>query len=674
MFGVVLMMSAVGTGIGTVVAPPLRRRVREEWILAGSLVVPSVPLVFAARSYGRGALIAAATAVAAASACGRLAFDSLLQRDGADVARGRAFARFETRFQLLWVLGGRARRRLSRATAGGASSWSRSCCCSPGSRTSARSAGRSSGGGTRRRIRRPAKSDATRAARVERADAHRGASDHRRRAAGDARGRPARLRRRRRARPNGPTAGCAPSSIARGAPSTPATMVGCTRAYSFELTMPGGALVPVAAVSAVAVQPTHRRRGVLTADDGRAARRRPSARRDRRGAHRVGEHDLRALRVRARRPGGSAARSTAADGRFARPVADPGRVRMVARGEADAIYQRVYEDVRRARAGAVSRPDFWWPEVFWVTEPGHALFDAVHEDATVTPTATSRTRSRASGTAASPTGSLRCGTSRRRTTATRPRCGSTCSASTSSSRSPRPTCRPTSRCGSSSPTAASCAPTYLIDSVWVLPLDAAALLAARTYSASGKLVIEIVDPDGSVYAGRARRGSRRRPRCRAARSAAPDLSCSRANVGRACRSAGRRGRRSWPRRRGRRAHAGRDRARRRHVRNHAGARDRELVLAATGCSRARRAPPPAPRPPRRAGERDRARSVARRCHRRAARGRGGRRRCVAGSARPSTAVIATSAAAVEPLRVLLGRERQRPAYRSPCRGGAPGSR
>jgi MFS family permease len=106
MFGVVLLLSAVGTGLGTVVAPALRKRVREEWILAGSLVVPSIPLVFAARSYGRTGLIVAATAIAAASSCGRLAFDSLLQRDGADVARGRAFARFETRFQLLWVVGG----------------------------------------------------------------------------------------------------------------------------------------------------------------------------------------------------------------------------------------------------------------------------------------------------------------------------------------------------------------------------------------------------------------------------------------------------------------------------------------------------------------------------------------------------------------------------------------
>jgi MFS family permease len=105
-YGLVLMMSMVGTAIGTVLAPLLRRRTREEWILAGSLVVPGIPLVFAARAYGRAALVVAAMAVAAASAAGRLAFDSLLQRDGADAARGRTFARFETRFQLVWVLGG----------------------------------------------------------------------------------------------------------------------------------------------------------------------------------------------------------------------------------------------------------------------------------------------------------------------------------------------------------------------------------------------------------------------------------------------------------------------------------------------------------------------------------------------------------------------------------------
>ena len=105
-FGLVLVAAAVGNGLGSVVAPLLRKRVREEWILAGSLVAPAVPLLFAARAYGRLSLVFAAGAVAGSAALVRLAFDSLLQRDGADAARGRAFARYETRFQIVWVLGG----------------------------------------------------------------------------------------------------------------------------------------------------------------------------------------------------------------------------------------------------------------------------------------------------------------------------------------------------------------------------------------------------------------------------------------------------------------------------------------------------------------------------------------------------------------------------------------
>jgi hypothetical protein len=104
-YGLVLIGSAVGNGIGTIIAPLLRRKLREEWILAGSLVVPAIPLIFAARSYGRVSLVFAAGAVAAGAASARLAFDSLLQRDGHEAARGRAFARFETRFQVVWVIG-----------------------------------------------------------------------------------------------------------------------------------------------------------------------------------------------------------------------------------------------------------------------------------------------------------------------------------------------------------------------------------------------------------------------------------------------------------------------------------------------------------------------------------------------------------------------------------------
>ena len=51
-----------------------------------------------------GAAILAAT-VALASTTGKLAFDSLVQRDAPDANRGRSFARFETRFQVIWVIG-----------------------------------------------------------------------------------------------------------------------------------------------------------------------------------------------------------------------------------------------------------------------------------------------------------------------------------------------------------------------------------------------------------------------------------------------------------------------------------------------------------------------------------------------------------------------------------------
>jgi hypothetical protein len=105
-FGLILTMSAVGNGIGVVLAPLLRRKIREEWILTGAILVPAVLLVFAARGAGRASLSIAALSIAGGAACARLVFDSLLQRDAQDAARGRAFARFETRFQRVWVVGG----------------------------------------------------------------------------------------------------------------------------------------------------------------------------------------------------------------------------------------------------------------------------------------------------------------------------------------------------------------------------------------------------------------------------------------------------------------------------------------------------------------------------------------------------------------------------------------
>ena len=39
------------------------------------------------------------------SSSAKQAFDAIVQRDAPDANRGRSFARFETRFQLVWVIG-----------------------------------------------------------------------------------------------------------------------------------------------------------------------------------------------------------------------------------------------------------------------------------------------------------------------------------------------------------------------------------------------------------------------------------------------------------------------------------------------------------------------------------------------------------------------------------------
>lgn len=105
-YGLVIGASAVGGLLGAVGAPVLRRRLREETILVGSILLPAAMALFAAREFNRGTATFAALALGLGAAAGKLGFDSLVQRDAPDADRGRAFARFETRFQLTWVVGG----------------------------------------------------------------------------------------------------------------------------------------------------------------------------------------------------------------------------------------------------------------------------------------------------------------------------------------------------------------------------------------------------------------------------------------------------------------------------------------------------------------------------------------------------------------------------------------
>jgi len=107
-FGLVVVLGAYGIGgfAGNLIAPVARRHTREEVILATCLLGAAAFVLFGALAGGStGGAALAALAVATASAAGRVGFDSLLQRDGPDAVRGRAFARFETRFQIAWVFG-----------------------------------------------------------------------------------------------------------------------------------------------------------------------------------------------------------------------------------------------------------------------------------------------------------------------------------------------------------------------------------------------------------------------------------------------------------------------------------------------------------------------------------------------------------------------------------------
>jgi hypothetical protein len=104
--GVAGAAAYVGNFGGVLVAPALRRSVREEVIIASSLVLPAILTLLGALVAGSVGFTLAALSIGIGAAAGRLGFDSLLQRDGPDAARGRAFAKFETRFQLVWVIGG----------------------------------------------------------------------------------------------------------------------------------------------------------------------------------------------------------------------------------------------------------------------------------------------------------------------------------------------------------------------------------------------------------------------------------------------------------------------------------------------------------------------------------------------------------------------------------------
>ena len=136
-------------------------------------------------------------------------------------------------------------------------------------------------------------------------------------------------------------------------------IVGGAGAFTYDLSVPGGATVPSGGVTVVGVQPTHRRRGILRAmmraqlDDIRArgeavawlwASEAPIYTRFGYGlASLIGDVEL--------------ARDRTA---YARPIARRGTVRLLDLDEAVAAIPPIHEAAMRTRPGMFRRPRAWW--------------------------------------------------------------------------------------------------------------------------------------------------------------------------------------------------------------------------------------------------------------------------------------------------------------------------
>ncbi len=136
-------------------------------------------------------------------------------------------------------------------------------------------------------------------------------------------------------------------------------MVGTTAAYAFELTLPGAVVVPVAAVTAVSVLPTHRRQGLLSG----MMRRQLADVRERGEAIAVLQCSESLIYGRF---GYGLATSTATyeiereHTTFARALAAPGRVTMVGHEAAAPLLHQLHDQARRMRPGGLGLPEGYW--------------------------------------------------------------------------------------------------------------------------------------------------------------------------------------------------------------------------------------------------------------------------------------------------------------------------
>jgi hypothetical protein len=104
-YGIVVAATGIATMVGSASGPALRKVLTEEYMLTGAVAGASGVALLASLLGGLEGMVLMAMAVGVSAGSGKLAFDSLVQRDAPDANQGRSFASFEARFQVIWVCG-----------------------------------------------------------------------------------------------------------------------------------------------------------------------------------------------------------------------------------------------------------------------------------------------------------------------------------------------------------------------------------------------------------------------------------------------------------------------------------------------------------------------------------------------------------------------------------------
>ena len=102
-FGFVLLTSAIGSLLGSLLVPVMRRYLSEQQLILYSLVLSALFGVIAAVWGSLWAQPLLTLAIGFATTAAKPSFDSIAQRHVPPALLGRAFARFETQLQLVWV-------------------------------------------------------------------------------------------------------------------------------------------------------------------------------------------------------------------------------------------------------------------------------------------------------------------------------------------------------------------------------------------------------------------------------------------------------------------------------------------------------------------------------------------------------------------------------------------